>query len=346
MNLPQIHIITTGGTIESVSGSNSVSLDASNRLSRSVETLASSRGVRVSTSSPMKKLSENMTPRDWVLLCTAIKDAYDKNIYRIVVTHGTDTMAFSVAAVAALRELYPAARICFTGSYLPPDEESSDWTLNLHAAIDCVIEEKIKPGVYIAFRTDATNSAANIISSGNLKPMNFDSLTFEASFNRYAALWKDGSIAKLEPENMAQYLTIPGPRLDLIRNAVEAAARKVCLIETHPGMDFAKASRFISEYEVAVFALYHSGTGPSYPSKLGLIDLLKSNTGSTRCVFGVYPTAYISVPYDSTREIIKAGGLVVKDLQPYYLYTYLVLGFSSGLDLQSMLGKLPLLTDG
>jgi glutamyl-tRNA(Gln) amidotransferase subunit D len=345
MKSPEIHVVTTGGTIESISGTESVSLDGSGRLERSLQKLASLQGARVSTSSPMKKLSENMTPVDWILLSADIKAAYERNIRSIVVTHGTDTMAFSVAAISTLREFYPEARICFTGSYLPPDEEGSDWTVNFQAALGCVVDDRIDPGVYVSFRSDSSNVGANIISSGNLKPMNFDSLTFEASFDRYAAHWQSGSVTKVAPNNMTQCLTICHPRFEMIQDNIETTASKVCLVETHPGMDFSKTARFIAEYEVAIFALYHSGTGPSYPSKRGLIDLLRSHSRKTKCVFGVYPSAYISVPYDSTREIVTAGGLVVKDLQPYHLYTYLVLGLSSGLDLQSMLNTLPLLAD-
>jgi L-asparaginase/Glu-tRNA(Gln) amidotransferase subunit D len=343
MTPSDIHIITTGGTIESITEGASVSLDATDRLGDSLLSHARSLGARISTSSPMKKLSENMTPVDWLTLATAIETAYEDGYRRIVVTHGTDTMAFSVSAVAVLRTLYRDATICFTGSYLPPDDKGSDWNVNLSASIACVMDERIKPGVYVAFRADASNKSARIISSGHLKPMMFDSLMFEAAFDHYAGHWQGGAITNIAPEHMTHGPKLARADLAAMKDVITASAGNVCMLETHPGMDFAKVGRFIAEHRVAVFDLYHSGTGPSYSSENGLAEFLTNNFAGVRCLFCVYPSAYINVPYDSTLEIVSKGGLVIKDLQPHQVYTYMVLGAAAGLEVETLLSHIPML---
>lgn len=78
------------------------------------------------------KDSSNLRPSDWEKIARAVYNVYHK-YDGIVVTHGTDTMAYSAAAVAfALQNINKP--IVFTGSQAPLDELGSDAPFNLENA--------------------------------------------------------------------------------------------------------------------------------------------------------------------------------------------------------------------
>ncbi|MFV2014760.1 MAG: asparaginase domain-containing protein, partial [Candidatus Heimdallarchaeota archaeon] len=75
--------------------------------------------------------SANLQPEDWINITSKIRDSLnDVTVHGIVVTHGTDTMAYSAAAVAILiRNI--SKPVVFTGSQIPLKIFSSDAQRNL-----------------------------------------------------------------------------------------------------------------------------------------------------------------------------------------------------------------------
>jgi len=79
-------------------------------------------------------LSEDMTPRHWETVACNIYKVVKKGVSGIVVTHGTDTMGYTAAAVAfAVRNL--PMPVAFVGAQRSSDRPSTDAALNLLAAV-------------------------------------------------------------------------------------------------------------------------------------------------------------------------------------------------------------------
>ena len=91
--------------------------------------------------------STNVGPRHWKLMSRCIRqnyDAYDG----FVITHGTDTMAYSAAALSYLIQQSPKP-IVFTGAQKPMGFDSTDSKINLTDALRCATEDV--PGVSNVF---------------------------------------------------------------------------------------------------------------------------------------------------------------------------------------------------
>jgi L-asparaginase len=87
-------------------------------------------------------------PEDWVTIGEAVYrslDEYDG----IVITHGTDTLAYTSSALSFMIRNVPKP-VVLTGSMLPITEPGSDAPQNLRTAISFAIFGL--PGVYVAFR--------------------------------------------------------------------------------------------------------------------------------------------------------------------------------------------------
>ena len=127
--LSELSIISTGGTIASRidyrTGSVTSQFDASDILI-AIPELA--KVAQYHTKSLYTILSENMTPKIWQDLAKAVYEEIKRGVTGVIVTHGTDTMAYSAAALSFMIDT--PVPIVFVGSQRSADRPSSDNTMN------------------------------------------------------------------------------------------------------------------------------------------------------------------------------------------------------------------------
>ena len=91
--------------------------------------------------------SSNIQPEEWAVIAKRIaENVFDYD--GIVVTHGTDTMAYTASALSFMLKNCPIP-VVLTGSQLPLDHPLSDGVDNLRCAFAMAASEKA--GVYVAF---------------------------------------------------------------------------------------------------------------------------------------------------------------------------------------------------
>ena len=79
--------------------------------------------------------STNITPEHWLEMARCIRDHYD-DYDGFVLTHGTDTMAYTAAALSYLIQGSPKP-IILTGAQKPIGFDSTDSKVNLTDALRC-----------------------------------------------------------------------------------------------------------------------------------------------------------------------------------------------------------------
>ncbi len=137
----KILLIHTGGTIGmSLTGE----VDAKNIFSAQLEKYCPSlfEIADVQAEIIMNKDSSNIVPADWVAMAEVLdanRDKYDG----FLVTHGTDTMAYSATALSFMLKGFNKP-IIFTGAQRPLLDPRSDGPRNLVLSAQIVIENKIK----------------------------------------------------------------------------------------------------------------------------------------------------------------------------------------------------------
>ncbi|OLS22096.1 MAG: L-asparaginase 1 [Candidatus Heimdallarchaeota archaeon LC_2] len=93
--------------------------------------------------------SANLQPEDWIIIAEKIKDNLnDVTVHGVVLTHGTDTMAYSAAATSILLRNITKP-VVFTGSQIPLEIFSSDAQRNLIDAIRVAGETNIAESVIV-----------------------------------------------------------------------------------------------------------------------------------------------------------------------------------------------------
>ena len=78
--------------------------------------------------------SANMTPAYWQRLRSAVVEAVDEGCDAVLILHGTDTLAYSAAAMS-FQLLGLPAPVVFTGSMLPAGVPDSDAWENVSGAL-------------------------------------------------------------------------------------------------------------------------------------------------------------------------------------------------------------------
>jgi glutamyl-tRNA(Gln) amidotransferase subunit D len=135
-NLPKISLISTGGTIASkidyrTGGVTSV-LSAKD-LYTSIPEL--SHYASIDTEILLNEYSENIGPTQWNLIANKIIEKVNTGIYDgIIISHGTDTMSYTAAALSFALQNLPIP-VILVGSQRSSDRPSSDASSNLIAAV-------------------------------------------------------------------------------------------------------------------------------------------------------------------------------------------------------------------
>jgi len=138
-NLPLVHILHTGGTIASkvdyATGAVTARFEPEEIIASVPELLSV---ARIETRKLGNMWSDDIRPLHWNQMAEAAAASFDEGAEGVVITHGTDTMHISAAALAFAFSGgggVPAGRIAFTGSQRSSDRGSTDGAENLIAAV-------------------------------------------------------------------------------------------------------------------------------------------------------------------------------------------------------------------
>ena len=141
----KILLLTTGGTIASLPGGEGLEPQRSGVMERELNQLRTYYDIAVQD--VMCLDSSNITPTEWETIARHIY-AHRQGFDGIVVSHGTDTMAYTASAVTFMLPNIDLP-VVFTGSQLPLADMLSDGPENLRTAFAMAAEGH--PGVFLAF---------------------------------------------------------------------------------------------------------------------------------------------------------------------------------------------------
>ena len=168
-------LLTTGGTIASMPGSDGLEPHRSGVMERELQQLRTYYDITVRD--VMCLDSSNIRPEEWQLSARTIY-ALRGDCDGIVVSHGTDTMAYTASAVTFMLPDIDVP-VVFTGSQLPLADVLSDGPDNLRTAF--AMAAAGKPGVFLAFDRKV------MLGCRAVKVRATDFSAFESVNARYAA---------------------------------------------------------------------------------------------------------------------------------------------------------------
>lgn len=147
-----IRIIFTGGTIGSAEKDNIISTDskAAYTLLEKYRKEYDAADVSFETSEPLRMLSENLSASEINLIIKSVKEAITEDADGIIVTHGTDTIQYTAAALSLILDSINIPVMLVSSAY-PLDDDRQNGTDNFAAAVE-FIKEKAGCGVFVPYR--------------------------------------------------------------------------------------------------------------------------------------------------------------------------------------------------
>ncbi len=186
--------------------------------------------------------STNITPAHWCGIANQIRKNY-ADYDGFVITHGTDTLAYTAAALSYLIQ-NPGKPVVITGSQRPVGFDGSDAKTNLRDSFICACSDKLC-GVTVVFD-------GKVISATRAKKIHTKSLSaFESVNFPYIARVTDGRII--------HYITL---KQTASRAFFDSVNEDVAIVKIFPSMKASQLEKMLDGLKGAVIESYGTGGMP------------------------------------------------------------------------------------
>ncbi len=226
---PTIAIIHTGGTIASkVDYRTGAAYPAflPGELTTAVPEIKGLANYR--SSLVFQMYSEDMEPEHWAILAEKVYGEIKKGADGVIVFHGTDTMAYSAAAISFMVQNLPVP-VLFVGSQRSTDRGSADAAMNIICAVNFILKGNFA-GVGLCMHGTTNDDYCLIIPGVNVKKMHSSRRdAFRAvDVKPYAKVFPSGAV-----EFLREHEKKDKSRMPVLKNAIE---KKVAIVKMRPGI--------------------------------------------------------------------------------------------------------------
>jgi glutamyl-tRNA(Gln) amidotransferase subunit D len=308
INLPKIVILSTGGTIAS-------RVDYRTGAVRSALSASDLYGVvpelsdiaRVETEIVFSLYSENITQNHWSQLAKKIKEHIQKGVDGVVVAHGTDTMAYTSAALSfALQDL--PVPVILVGAQRSSDRPSSDAAFNLIGAVRAASKSPFAE-VVIAMHKNLSDKLIAINRGTKVRKCHTSRRdTFKPVNSSAMAIVSNEKIIMCTKE----FKKRDPSRKILIKPKFN---KNVVLVKFHPGFD-PKIIDWCTKNDTRGIIL--EGTGLGHVSKYCFTSIKNAIANgvvvclASQCIWG---RVNMKV-YDTGRDLLNMGVIPLEDMFP------------------------------
>jgi glutamyl-tRNA(Gln) amidotransferase subunit D len=304
--LPRVLILGTGGTIASRVDYRTGAVHAAvsaGELHSLVPELSDV--ARVETEIILSVYSENVRPRDWTRIANRVKKAVREGFDGVVITHGTDTLGYTAAALSFALVGLPVP-VLLVAAQRSSDRTSSDATLNLIACVSLAAGAPFS-GVYVAMHLNENDEKVAVHMGTRVRKNHTSRRDAFASVGvPLAAVWGRGGI-----EHVSNGLPVRGGRAPF--RARTRFDERVGILKFYPGMPGGLVGAF---RRLRTKALIVEGTGLGHVNSEGVAQL-KSYVRkggqafmTSQCING---RVNLHV-YDTGRDLLQAGVIPLEDM--------------------------------
>ena len=303
--MKNILLIATGGTIASSQSDNGLTPAVDiNRLVSYVPKI--NHICNFDCISIMNVDSSNMSPQLMAAIADSIADNYSR-YDGFVITHGTDTMAYTAAGLSYMISNLTKP-VILTGSQLPIEADNTDAINNLYDAFLCACDDF--KGIYIAFNGKLISGTHAM----KIRTVGFDA--FISVNTPYAALIDNGVITRCSDTKSSARSSSD----TLPLNVDTRLCSDIMVLKIFPGMGTDIMDYIKSHYKGVIIESYGIGGIPNSGSDMiakihELIDAGIAVVITTQCLYeGINLNIYEVGRTLAKQDIISGGNMTTEAL--------------------------------
>jgi L-asparaginase/Glu-tRNA(Gln) amidotransferase subunit D len=323
----QILVVFTGGTIGSVATEgaiNTTDVAPFKLIQLFQQHYPNHQHISFTSIQPLQILSENLAPKAWETLITAIEAANPQHYDGIIITHGTDTLSFTAAALSFYFHALNKPILLVSSDY-PLDHPKANGLANFICAIEFILQIN-ESGVFVPYRNPnqtmhlhrGVHLAASLQLSGDFISVQHKHY-MEFTENRFSVI---NSTA-----------TTPKTFVQLKPNF----CNNILLIKPYPGLNYRHIC--IDSVTAVLHDLYHSGTAcvtQQWGDDFSLAEFIKRCTAQGVKVY-MTPAIKTDDAYQSTRALLDIGGKMIWNMSLEAAYVKLALAYGNFANTQQII---------
>ncbi|MCS7121509.1 MAG: Glu-tRNA(Gln) amidotransferase subunit GatD [Archaeoglobaceae archaeon] len=302
--LPNVKIISTGGTIASKIDYRTGAVTSQFTAEEIVSEVPEIAEIcNIDAELLFNILSENMKPKNWIELAKRVYNAL-KSYDGVIITHGTDTMHYSSAALSFI--LSTPKPVVFVGAQRSSDRPSSDAAMNLLCAAKAAISDVGEVTVCV----HATTSDDYCFLHRGVKVRKNHTSRRDAFQSINAR-----PIAKIDyPSLNVEWLSWRLKRNERPLDCKAKLEEKVALIKFYPGLS-AEIMEFFHSKGYRGFVVEGTGLGHVSTDWVETVKRIAEDSVivmTSQCLWG----RVCDRVYDTGRYLLKAGVIEGEDMLP------------------------------
>lgn len=326
--MKDIMVVFTGGTIGSTKQGTAVDVNASGSY-MIIDQFKEQYDLDVSmdTIQPINILSEDLIAQQWLSLAEQIKQIPQEQYKGIIVTHGSDTLAYSAAMLGLLLS-HTRIPIVLIASNYPLEDERANGLRNFSEAVQWIMKEA-PPGVFVVYENDRGESQLYLAT----RLMQCEAFTdqYRSPYELTLGQLKQGELLwSDDPRNPTlQQLAPVVNRWSSSIEQVTELADQIMYIKPFPGLNYELYQWDSNKPKAIVHDLYHSATACSLDS--GPYSLPVFIRRCRQQGIDVYLTPAKraeDVQYASTAKLFEAGAVLLGGMAPEAAMAKLMLGYA------------------
>ncbi|MDD1624134.1 MAG: asparaginase [Methylococcaceae bacterium] len=369
--MKNILVVFTGGTIGSTAAEGTINTSSEapfKLLQQFQQNYKNHRQIHFSTIQPLLILSENLAPCVWQTLIAAIEAQQPDQYDGIILTHGTDTLAYTAAALSFYFNAIKIPMILVSSDY-PLEDTRANGLENFMCAVEFILQN-IQAGVFVPYRnrqqTPQVHRGSRLTCSLQLSGdfFSIQGKSFMQFENRQFSLLnpstKSTPYAPLIPAPstlLRAGFSLKGEGADTCvdTNALESNAEvvgrtqtktpslkadfseQILMIKPYPGLNYAHFN--LDNVHAVLHDLYHSGTACAsvqWGKNYSLLEFIK-RCGEQNIKVYLAPAIKSANAYQSTRALMEEGAEMIWNMSIEAAYVKLMLAYGNFNDEQQII---------
>ena len=341
--MKNILVVFTGGTIGSIASEGTIKTSSAapfKLIQQFQQHYKNHQQIHFSTIQPVQILSENLAPCVWQTLIAAIEAQQPDQYDGIIMTHGTDTLAYTAAALSFYFNALKIPMLLVSSDY-PLDDPRANGLENFTCAVEFILQD-IQAGVFVPYRNQQH------ITQVHRGPRLASSLQLSGDFfsvqGKSFMQFENEQFSLLNPSTTSIHKKkspLPqgeGWEREIIQRKIPRIkanfSERILMIKPYPGLNYTHFN--LENADAVLHDLYHSGTAcasAQWGKNYSLLEFIK-RCGEQNIKVYLAPAIQFLDAYQSTRALIEQGAEMIWNMSIEAAYVKLMLAYGNFSDEQ------------